>query len=233
MANNPLLDGAPPMPAATSPTDFASLLQQAYAARIETPGKSTALGVAATPAQPVDSASRSMPAVVPSSAGGGALVAVGRAYYTPAAMVELMLVRPDFSHAQLCSHFGRPASWMASVLASEAFQRALDPHRDQIVDPSLSASLHERYKALAIRTSNVLMTKMDAPEVTDFLVLKAGEIAMKALGMGTKTEAAPATAAPAPATDSLAERLIAALDKRDGKRTVDVEAEEVSPDGNV
>lgn len=163
------------------------------------------------------------------------LPAVGRACYTPHAMVELMLQRPDYTHAMLCAHFERPSSWLAIVLASEAFQQALDPYRNQITDPSLTASLQERYKALAIRTSNVMMQKLDDEKVTDFMVLKSGEIAMKALGMGTKTEAPPPPAAAPAATDSLAERLMAALDRRDSARTVDaaIDADEVSPDGNV
>ena len=163
-----------------------------------------------------------------------ALAPVGRAAYTHTAMVNLMADRPDYTHAMLCAHFGRPTSWLASVIASEAFQTALDARRDEIVDPSLTATLHERYKALAIRTSNVLMQKMDDEKVTDFLVLKSGEIAMKALGMGTRTEAqAPVAIATAPSTDTLAERLMAALDRRDGLRTIDADTEDLSPHGNV
>jgi hypothetical protein len=161
------------------------------------------------------------------------LPAVGRAAYTHTAMVNLMADRPDYSPAMLCAHFGRPASWLASVIASEAFQNALDARRSEIADPSLTATLHERYKALAIRTSNVLMEKMNDEKATDFLVLKAGEIAMKALGMGTKTEAQAPVAPAAPSTDTLAERLMAALDRRDGLRTIDADAEDLSPHGNV
>jgi hypothetical protein len=149
-------------------------------------------------------------------------------------MVNLMAEYPELTHAQLCAHFGRPASWLASVLASDAFQSALDARRHEVADPSLTASLHERFKALAIRTSNVMMTKMDSPDAADFLVLKAGEIAVKALGMGQKHTEAPAAPAAAPVeTKSLAERLIEALDARDGKRTIDVEAVDIGPEGNV
>ena len=165
------------------------------------------------------------------------LAAVGRSCYTHAAMVDLMVGRPDYTHAMLCAHFGRPSSWLASILASESFQQTLDPVRHLVVDPSLTATLHERYKALAIRTSNVMMDKLDSKEVTDFMVLKSGEIAMKALGMGTKTEAAPPVAPVAPATDSLAERLMAALDRRDNARTINArsadDADEDSPHGNI
>ena len=203
------------------PGDFAALLTEAYAEKqaVVAPGPAPSAAV-----------------VVKASASAvGALAAVGRACYTHTAMVELMLARPDYTHAMLCAHFGRPSSWLASILASESFQQALDPVRHLVVDPALTATLHERYKALAIRTSNVMMDKLDSKEVTDFMVLKSGEIAMKALGMGTKTEAQPAAATPAPATDTLAERLMAALDRRDSARTVNEveDADEDSPHGNV
>lgn len=209
---DPSLDGAP-----QAPTDFASLLAEAYAEK-----------------QTTTAATSSSPLVVP-AASVGALAPVGRSCYTHTAMVNLMLERPDYTHAMLCAHFGRPSSWLASILASEAFQQTLDPVRHLIVDPALTATLHERYKALAIRTSNVMMDKLDSKDVTDFMVLKSGEIAMKALGMGTKTEAAPPAAAPAPATDTLAERLMAALDRRDNARTVEAaeDDDEVSPHGNI
>ena len=230
-ADNPIVDGGP-----LPPSDFASLLQQAYA---EKQGKVAATPIAACLPQSATSTSLQVPAAASSSAVAVRLAPVGRACYTHQAMVELMVTRPDYTHAMLCAHFERPASWLASVLASEAFQMALDPARHLIVDPSLTASLHERYKALAIRTSNVMMDKLNDEKVTDFLVLKSGEIAMKALGMGTKTEAAPPAAPAAPATDSLAERLMAALDRRDHSRTVSVssttveDADEDSPHGNV
>ena len=224
-------DGEPDSSPLVSPTDFASLLQQAYA---EKQGKVAAPAIAANLPQSATSTLLQVPAAA-SPLSLAALTPVGRACYTPGTMVQLMLERPDYSHAMLCAHFERPASWMAAVLASESFQQALDPYRHLIVDPTLTATLQERYKALAIRTSNVMMQKMDDDKVTDFMVLKSGEIAMKALGMGTKTEAAPPPATAPAATDSLAERLMAALDRRDSARTINAvdDADEDSPRGNI
>ena len=160
----------------------------------------------------------------PTSSALAPLTPVGRQSYTHTAMVNLMVERPDYSHAQLAAHFGRPASWLASVLASEQFQMALDARRHEVADPALTATLHERFKALAIRTSNVMMTKMDSTDVTDFMVLKSGEIAIKALGMGQKgSEQAPAPTAAAPSTDTLAERLLAMMDHKQAQGTIDVE----------
>jgi hypothetical protein len=207
---------------------LAALVRESHAA---TDGKVTA--PPATVVSPVPATSTSI-AAAPAPLLPASTTLSLRAGYTPKAMVDLMADHPEYSHGQLCAHFGRPSSWLASVLASSAFQAALDERRHEIADPTLTASLHERFKALAIRTSNVMMTKMDSPEVADFMVLKAGEIAIKALGMGQKhAEAQGAPAAPAVQQESLAERLMKMMDERDGKRTVDVDAEEVTPNGNI
>lgn len=162
------------------------------------------------------------------------LPVVGRAGYSHQAMVDLMVLRPDYNHTQLCAHFGRPASWLSSVLASETFQQTLDAHRHEVADPALTATLGERFRALAIRTSNMMMTKMDGDEVTDFMVLKAGEIAIKALGMGQKpVEAPPPPALPSAPTMSLAEKLLAAMDQHTAKQTVDVDVTDITPNGTI
>lgn len=159
-----------------------------------------------------------------------ALPPVGRGAYTHLAMIELMVTRPDYSHAMLCAHFGRPSSFMATVLASDSFQLALEPFREKIADPSLAASLQERLKSLVIRSSGMLMEKLENEKVTDFTVLKAAEIAIKGLGMGTRfTELpAPGDKEPEAPTKSLAERLLDAMDERDKKRTVDADTVDVS-----
>lgn len=168
------------------------------------------------------------PVQLPSPIPQATAIAISKAPYTHEAMVDLMIARPDYTHAQLCAHFGRPASWLASVLASDAFQDAIAPRRHLVLDPTLSASLNERFKALAIHTSNVMMAKLDGKEVSDLLVLKAGEIAVKALGLGQKNYNAEAIQqAPAAPADSVAERLLAAMDRRDNAKTIDAQTIEV------
>lgn len=214
---------------------LATLVREAHT---PSDGKAAAQPAAATLPQPAASISAvvlpepSFPLAAAVAKGG--LAPVGRAGYTHQAMVDLMADNPDYTHAMLAAHFNRPASWLASVLASESFQQCLDSRRHEIADPSLTATLHERFKALAIRTSNVMMTKMDAAEVTDFMVLKSGEIAIKALGMGQRNSEQPqAATTAAPATDTLAERLLAMMDKREQSHTIDGDVTEVSPDGNI
>lgn len=150
-----------------------------------------------------------------------------RAGYSHVAMVDLMIAHPEYTHGQLCAHFGRPSSWLASVLASEVFQSVLDERRHLVLDPTLTATLQERFKALAIRTSNVLMDKMDNPEVSDFLVIKSAEASVKALGMGQKHTDLPQANTAAVPEKSVAERILEAMDRREARNTVEATVVEV------
>lgn len=153
------------------------------------------------------------------AASSSALVPAAKESYSHEAMVALMVANPHFSHAQLAGHFGRPAVWMSAVLASAAFQDVLDGSRHLIADPSLTASLDERFKALAIRSVTVIGERLNNPAVADLVVLKAAEIGIKALGVGILPPPA-ALPAPVAAEKSIAEKLLEALDARDSRRTV-------------
>ena len=153
--------------------------------------------------------------------------------YSHQAMVDLMIANPDWTRKQLAEHFGRPPSWMASVLASNAFQATLDPYRDQIRDPAFSNTLQERFKALAIHATEVTLDRLNSEKATDFIVIKAGEMAVKALGLGVRDSEGninDGKAKDAPRL-SLEERLLAALDKKRAQDTID--AEDVTPKGDI
>jgi hypothetical protein len=152
---------------------------------------------------------------------------VAKASYTHEAMVALMVENPNYSHGQLASHFGRPASWFSAVLASEAFQQVLDSRRHEVADPSLTATMEERFRALALRSVTVLQEKLNSSGVSDLVVLKAAEIGVKALGMGQRAPELPAPVTNNSSSESVAEKLLAAMDARDRQRTVDVETVEV------
>ena len=149
--------------------------------------------------------------------------------YTPSAMVELMVAAPDLTHTQLAAAFGRTPSWLSNVLASDAFQQAVAPVRHLILDPSLTATMEERFRALAMRSADVLLLKLDSKEVNDLTVLKAAEIGVKALGMGQRiVQEIPV--APPIASDqlSVAEKILAAMDELDRKRTLTAKTVDVT-----
>jgi len=147
--------------------------------------------------------------------------------YTPERMVQLMVDHPDWGHKELAAAFGRLPSWTSAVLASDAFQQALDMRRHEVADPSLSATMEERFKGLAIRAATVLQEKLNGQGVSDLVVLKAAELGIKALGLGQKASETPALPSNQNSSESVAEKLLAAMDARDRARTVDVETVEV------
>lgn len=172
-----------------------------------------AYGVGSAAASPSPQTAEPAPSTLPPS-----LPAPG---YTHAAMVELILAHPDWNYKKLAAHWGRNTAWFAAVLASDDFQRELDCSRHLIIDPHITATMEERFRALTLNSLAVLQEKLDGKEVSDLLVLKSAEIGVKALGMGN---IAPVAAPPsATSIDSLAERLMGALEKqRQNVRTIDV-----------
>lgn len=163
------------------------------------------------------------------------LPAVVAPVYSPEAMVELMIAKPQHTPLQLAQHFGRGLSWFSSVLASDTFQAALAPRKDEILDPYLTASMEERFRALALQSLSVLSTKLDGKEVTEFLATKAAEIGVKALGLGNPKQEALPPPAFATGADAVAERILAAMEaaKARAKATVvDVSSREVPADGS-
>ena len=145
--------------------------------------------------------------------------------YTPEAMVQLMIDHPTWTHAELANAFGRLPSWTSAVLASDAFQQALDGRRHEVADPSLSATMEERLRGLTIRAVTVLQQKLDSTAVSDLVVLKAAEMGVKALIQKSPEP----TALPRleNSSQSVADKLLAAMDARDRARTIDVEVVEV------
>jgi hypothetical protein len=140
-------------------------------------------------------------------------------------MVELMVEQPGWTNKKLAAHFGKGAGWFASVLASDSFQLELDKRRGEIANPSLTATMDERFRALALRSLDVLQDKLDSKDVSDNIVLRAAEIGVKALGMGQVAPQVPAQQAGS--VESLADRLIAAFEKQRGnvRKPITVESD--------
>jgi len=150
--------------------------------------------------------------------------------YTNESLVEWLVEHPEATPAAAAAAFGRPVSWFLQTLASNTFQLTLDPKRHLIADTSITATMEERFRSLTLHSLAVLHKKLDNPEVTDLLVLKSAEIGVKALGLGAAAQPEqPLT--PAGNIDTLAERLVAALEKqRRNVRTIDAEVTVVAGD---
>lgn len=118
--------------------------------------------------------------------------------YTHADMIDFIIANPGISQGAIAARYGYTQSWVSQVMSSDAFQSALAARREEVIDPVLVATVDERFKALTHRSLDRLMEKLDAPQVSDNVVLRAVELGAKALGVGGN--AAP----PPPPQDHLA-----------------------------
>ena len=100
-------------------------------------------------------------------------------------MVELMVQHPEYTHAEFSSHFGYKPSWFAGVLVSPNLQAELDKRRHEVINPNLTGTMDDMFRALLVRSLSVLQVKMEDAEVLDDTVVKAAMLGVKALGMGT------------------------------------------------
>lgn len=144
-------------------------------------------------------------------------------------MVDLIIQNPSWSHKQLGEVFGRSASWVAQVLAMQAFQEALDPRRHEVLNPDYAMTLDERFRALTIRSLTVLQEKLEnGKALPDMTIIKTAELGIKALGMGQKQKEDDKSTEPTiNSSEAVAEKIMAAMAKRRAATAVDVEAKEV------
>lgn len=139
---------------------------------------------------------------------------VAKVSYTHDSMIDLIIERPTISQNELAAHFGYSVPWVSHIIASDAFQMRLAARKDELIDPTIRATIEERFKALVYRSLEVLHEKLNRPvaAIPDNLALRAAELGARSLGLGGAT-AAPA----APQGDRLlviSERLVNLLHVR-------------------
>lgn len=156
--------------------------------------------------------------------------AIAKISYTHDGMIDMLVANPMISQGELAARFGYSPSWICQIIASDAFQSRLAARREEIIDPIIKASMEERFKALVIRSVQILQEKLSLPthQIPDNLVLKTAELASKALGFGARIDPPP----PVPAYDrleQLGDRLVNLLDTR--RSVINGQAKEVIEEG--
>jgi hypothetical protein len=149
--------------------------------------------------------------------------------YSPDVMVDLIICNPSWDMKQLGQVFGQTPGWVSKVLSTKAFQDALEPRRTEVLNPEFAMTLQERFQALTIRSLSVMQEKLEAGKaLPDLTILKAAELGVKALGMGMKAPEEKPAEVPKNSSETVAERIMAAMQKRKSSETaIDVEAVEV------
>jgi hypothetical protein len=115
---------------------------------------------------------------------------IKRISYSHDAMVDIIIANPCISQNQIAAHFGYTPSWVSQIIASDAFQARLAERRDEIVDPTIRATVEESLKGLLVRSMAILREKLDRPTHTipDNLAIRTAELSAKALGYGARPE---------------------------------------------
>lgn len=130
---------------------------------------------------------------------------IAKVRYSHQDMIDFLIANPATSNNALAARYGYSPSWVSNVMASDAWQSAMAARRGELVDPTLAATIEERFRGITLQSLQRLQEKLAAPQVSDNVVLKAVELGAKAMGVGGN---APPSAPAADHLAQLANRLI-------------------------
>lgn len=149
----------------------------------------------------------------------GQALGIAKVKYSHDAMIDIIIQNPSVSQGELALAFGYTPGWVSQIIASDAFQARLAERKNELVDPTIRATVEERFKALVIQSLDILRQKLERPahQISDNLALKGLEVASKALGYGARPEGGNLPPSQPDRLDKLAERLTTLLSqKREG-----------------
>jgi len=106
--------------------------------------------------------------------------------YTHDAMIDMLVANPGISQGELAAHFGYTPAWISTIMSSDAFKEKLEARREEMVDPIIRVTMEDRFKAVVMKSLEVLQEKLEQPHtaVPDQLALQAAGLGAKALGKG-------------------------------------------------
>lgn len=108
-----------------------------------------------------------------------------RVHYSHEAMIEEIILNPTITQNELAKLFGKSVSWISIIMGSDAFQAALAKRRDDILDPTIIASIEERFRGVVTQSLDIVAEKLEKSRNTD-LALKTLDVGIKALGFGAR-----------------------------------------------
>lgn len=110
-------------------------------------------------------------------------IEIQRVRYTHDAVIDEILINPSISQGDLAKMFGFSQGWMSIIINSDAFQNRLAERKGELVDPKIRASIAERLDAVAKRSLDKIMDRLDNPAAQ---ISNADLVAMAKLGVGDK-----------------------------------------------
>ena len=112
--------------------------------------------------------------------------AIARVKYSHDAMIDLILAQPAIKQGEIAKHFGYSPAWVSRIMNSDAFLARLAQRKSDIIDPTLVMTVEEKLRAVAAKSLEVVLDKLESPAVTFDQALAASNMASKALGYGAR-----------------------------------------------
>ena len=113
--------------------------------------------------------------------------------YTHVDMIDYIIANPGCSGKELALRYGYSQGWISNIQASDAFKAAMAARRAAVTDPILYQTVSERFEGMTALSLTRLMEKLEAPQVSDQVVLRAVELGAKAMGVGGHAPPPPQT----------------------------------------
>lgn len=132
---------------------------------------------------------------------------LARVKYSHLDMIDYIIANPGCGLKELAARYGYSLGWISNIQASDAWKAAMAKRRAELVDPVMHSTIQERFEGITALSLERLKEKLEQPQVSDNVVLRAVELGAKAMGIGGN-----APPPPPPGADHLsrlAERLLA------------------------
>ena len=112
--------------------------------------------------------------------------AVDKVGYSHDKMIDIIIANPRVKQDDLAATFGYTPGWVSRIMSSDAFRVRMAVRRSELVDPIISATLEDRFAALAMRGVEIMQQKLDVPAATVTFAdaAKAAEIGARGLAVG-------------------------------------------------
>ena len=108
---------------------------------------------------------------------------IAKVRYTHDAVIDEIILNPGISQGELSRMFGFSQSWMSICINSDAFKERLAERKALMTDPAIVASINERLDAVARRSLDKILERLDSPTAQ----IKTAELVQIAkLGVGDK-----------------------------------------------
>lgn len=105
--------------------------------------------------------------------------------YKHEAMIDMIVANPALKQGEIAAAFGMSQGWVSQIFSSDSFQAKLATRKKELVEATVLNSVEEGFTAIARRSTQVVLDKLEANPSSDF-ALEALKASSKALGYGAR-----------------------------------------------